>query len=255
MAAYAALAKPALESAGGTFIARGMPAAVYELGISERVTLIEWDSVEQAIAAHDGAAYQEALAALGDGAERDIRIVKALVRLGGPARTPGAEYARGEHRRVARVVHAHAGHRARPAASARSRAARRGRPRPRSWTVSGTPITGRSVWAATTPGSAADRPAPAMITRSPRMRRVLGVVGDHLGVAVGRHHADLVQDAAVDFSSLAAFSIAGMSDLEPITMPTCGASTSRPSSSAATSVSVAGSLMRRCLGGRSCRRR
>ena len=35
---------------------------------------------------------------------------------------------------------------------------------------SGTPITGRSVCAAATPGSAADRPAPAMITRRPRMR-------------------------------------------------------------------------------------
>src|SRR5439155_6341771 len=32
--------------------------------------------------------------------------------------------------------------------------------------VSGTPITGRSVWAAATPGSAALRPAPAMITFS-----------------------------------------------------------------------------------------
>ena len=35
--------------------------------------------------------------------------------------------------------------------------------------VSGTPITGSDVWAATTPGSAAERPAPAMITRSPRI--------------------------------------------------------------------------------------
>jgi hypothetical protein len=34
----------------------------------------------------------------------------------------------------------------------------------------GTPITGRSVWAAATPGSAADIPAPAMITFIPRMR-------------------------------------------------------------------------------------
>ena len=33
----------------------------------------------------------------------------------------------------------------------------------------GTPITGRSVWAAATPGSAADIPAPAMITLSPRI--------------------------------------------------------------------------------------
>jgi uncharacterized protein (DUF1330 family) len=78
MAAYAALAKPAIEAGGGTFIARGMPAATYELGIDERVTLIEFDSVEQALAAHDGAAYQEALAALDGAAERDIRIVEGV---------------------------------------------------------------------------------------------------------------------------------------------------------------------------------
>jgi hypothetical protein len=39
--------------------------------------------------------------------------------------------------------------------------------------VSGTPITGRSVCAATTPGSAAASPAPAMITRRPRRRAFL----------------------------------------------------------------------------------
>ena len=32
----------------------------------------------------------------------------------------------------------------------------------------GTPITGSVVWAATTPGSAADSPAPAMTTSMPR---------------------------------------------------------------------------------------
>jgi uncharacterized protein (DUF1330 family) len=78
MAAYAALAKPAIEGGGGTFIARGMPAATYELGVDERVTLIEFDSVEQALAAHDGAAYQQALAALDGAAERDIRIVEGV---------------------------------------------------------------------------------------------------------------------------------------------------------------------------------
>ena len=78
MAAYAALAKPAIEAAGGTFIARGMPAATYELGLKERVTLIEFDSLDQALAAHDGAAYQEALAALDGAAERDIRIVEGV---------------------------------------------------------------------------------------------------------------------------------------------------------------------------------
>src|SRR5687768_4577788 len=37
----------------------------------------------------------------------------------------------------------------------------------------GTPITGRSVWEAANPGSAADMPAPAMITLSPRMRALV----------------------------------------------------------------------------------
>jgi uncharacterized protein (DUF1330 family) len=78
MAAYGALAKPAIESAGGTFIARGKPAAFFELGVDERVTLIEFDSAAQAIAAHDTPAYQEALAALDGGAERDIRIVEGV---------------------------------------------------------------------------------------------------------------------------------------------------------------------------------
>ena len=43
----------------------------------QRTVLIEFDSVEQAIAAHDSPAYQEALAALGDGADREIRIIEA----------------------------------------------------------------------------------------------------------------------------------------------------------------------------------
>ena len=75
MAAYAALAAPALVAAGGRFLVRGLPEQVYEAGLSERVVVIEFDSVEAARAAHDSPAYQEALAALGDGAERDIRIV------------------------------------------------------------------------------------------------------------------------------------------------------------------------------------
>ncbi len=75
MAAYARLALPALTAAGGRFIVRGMPAQVYESGVEQRVVVIEFDSVEKAVAAHDGAAYQEALRVLGDAAERDMRIV------------------------------------------------------------------------------------------------------------------------------------------------------------------------------------
>jgi len=75
MAAYAALAAPALTAAGGKFIARGLPEKVYEAGEPRRVTLIEFESIDAAVAAHDGPAYQEALAVLGDGAVRDIRFV------------------------------------------------------------------------------------------------------------------------------------------------------------------------------------
>jgi uncharacterized protein (DUF1330 family) len=78
VAAYAKLAGPALTSAGGRFLARGDPSMVYELGSKGRTVVIEFESVEQAVAAHDSPAYQEALDALGDGAERDIRIVGAV---------------------------------------------------------------------------------------------------------------------------------------------------------------------------------
>ena len=78
LAAYAKLAGPALTAAGGRFLARGEPAQVYELGMRQRTVLVEFDSVAQAVAAHDSSAYQEALAALGDGADREIRILEGL---------------------------------------------------------------------------------------------------------------------------------------------------------------------------------
>ena len=76
LAAYAKLAGPALTAAGGRFLARGLPAKVYEEGIEQRTVLLEFDSVAAAMAAHDSPAYQEALAALGDGASREIRILE-----------------------------------------------------------------------------------------------------------------------------------------------------------------------------------
>ena len=75
LAAYAQLAGPALTGAGGRFLARGMPEEVYEAGQRTRTVVIEFPSVEAARAAHDSPGYQEALAALGDGAVRDLRIV------------------------------------------------------------------------------------------------------------------------------------------------------------------------------------
>ena len=78
MAAYAKLALPALTAAGGRVLVRGMPSQVYELGMQQRVVVFEFASAEQAIAAHDSPAYQEALRALGSGAERDLRIVPGV---------------------------------------------------------------------------------------------------------------------------------------------------------------------------------
>jgi len=75
VAAYAELAGPALRAAGGTFLVRGMPEATFEKGEATRTIVIEFDSVEAAVAAHGTEAYQEALRALDGGADRDMRVV------------------------------------------------------------------------------------------------------------------------------------------------------------------------------------
>ena len=78
LAAHAALAGPALTANGARFLARGVPTQVYELGLMQRTVLIEFDSVEQARAAYESPAYPAALAALGDGADREIRIIEGI---------------------------------------------------------------------------------------------------------------------------------------------------------------------------------
>jgi uncharacterized protein (DUF1330 family) len=78
LAAYAKLAGPAIQAAGGRFLVRGTPAKTYELGLNQRTVVSEFESLQKAIAAHDSPAYQEALRALGDGAERDLRIVEGV---------------------------------------------------------------------------------------------------------------------------------------------------------------------------------
>jgi uncharacterized protein (DUF1330 family) len=78
LAAYAKLAGPSIEAGGGRFLARGTAAKAYEAGQSERTVLIEFDSIEHALAVHDSRSYQEALAALDGGAVRDVRIVAGV---------------------------------------------------------------------------------------------------------------------------------------------------------------------------------
>jgi uncharacterized protein (DUF1330 family) len=78
LAAYNKLARPAVAAAGGRLLARDGRVVAYDAGIAERTILIEFDSFEQAVAARASAAYQEALAALADGVERDFRIIEGL---------------------------------------------------------------------------------------------------------------------------------------------------------------------------------
>ena len=78
LADYGKLAVPAIAAAGGRVLVRGTAVKAYESGQLERTVVIEFDSVEQAIAAHDTPAYQAALKALGDGVVRDMRVVPGI---------------------------------------------------------------------------------------------------------------------------------------------------------------------------------
>jgi uncharacterized protein (DUF1330 family) len=79
LAAYAKIAGPAIQAAGGKFLVRSpSPAKIYEAGVNQRTVVTEFESVAKAIAAHDTAGYQEALRVLGDACERDLRIVEGV---------------------------------------------------------------------------------------------------------------------------------------------------------------------------------
>jgi len=79
LAAYAKIAGPAIQAAGGKFLVRSpSPAKFYEQGMNQRTVVSEFESLEKAIAAHDSPGYQEALRVLGDAVERDLRIVEGV---------------------------------------------------------------------------------------------------------------------------------------------------------------------------------
>lgn len=75
--AYGVLAVPAVEAFGGRFLTRSTSQLQsYEAGLQLRAVLVEFESYEAALAAHESEAYKKALQALGSGAERDFRIVE-----------------------------------------------------------------------------------------------------------------------------------------------------------------------------------
>ena len=77
LAAYAKLAAPAVQAAGGKFIIRGMPVETWESGMKQRTVVVEFPDLKTALAAHGTPGYQEALRALGTGnVDRDMRVVE-----------------------------------------------------------------------------------------------------------------------------------------------------------------------------------
>ncbi|MFE4976293.1 DUF1330 domain-containing protein [Kitasatospora sp. NPDC056651] len=78
LAAYNKLASLAVQAGGGRVLAIDGRVVAYEAGIAERTILIEFESFEQAVAVRESEAYQEALAALSGGVERDFRIIEGL---------------------------------------------------------------------------------------------------------------------------------------------------------------------------------
>lgn len=78
VAAYARLAPAATAPFGARYLARGTATAAFEAGVRERIVITEFPSIQQAISAYESPAYQAALHALGDGAERDVRLIEGL---------------------------------------------------------------------------------------------------------------------------------------------------------------------------------
>jgi uncharacterized protein (DUF1330 family) len=76
LAEYSRLAGPAIQAGGGRFLVRGTAVRAFEAGVIQRAVVIEFDSVERAVAAYESPAYQAALRVLEGAAEREVRIVE-----------------------------------------------------------------------------------------------------------------------------------------------------------------------------------
>jgi len=75
---YAELAPKAMLPQGADILARDGRVEAFEDGLAERTVLVEFPSFEAALAAYKSPEDQAAVAALGDGAVRDFRIVEGV---------------------------------------------------------------------------------------------------------------------------------------------------------------------------------
>jgi uncharacterized protein (DUF1330 family) len=76
LTAYAKLAGEAIQAGGGRLLVRGTPAKTYEAGLNERTVVIEFDSLEKAIATYESPEYQAAKKLLDGAVERDVRMAE-----------------------------------------------------------------------------------------------------------------------------------------------------------------------------------
>ena len=74
---YVKLATPVVKAHNGRFLSRGVPVRVYETGIHERSVIVEFDSVQDAIAAYESPEYKEAIKILGN-VKRDVRMLEGM---------------------------------------------------------------------------------------------------------------------------------------------------------------------------------
>jgi uncharacterized protein (DUF1330 family) len=77
-AQYAKIAAPAIEAAGGRFLARSSEITHLESGPALRIVLIEFPDRAAAMAAYNSDDYQRALTVVSGAVDREIRIVESL---------------------------------------------------------------------------------------------------------------------------------------------------------------------------------
>jgi uncharacterized protein (DUF1330 family) len=73
---YARLADIAVAAGGGKNLVRTSDVRAFESGLRQRTTVVEFESLEKALATHSSDAYQAALKKLGATVDRDFRIAE-----------------------------------------------------------------------------------------------------------------------------------------------------------------------------------
>lgn len=75
---YIAPATEAIEAHGGRIVAAGAPARTFEEGLPSRLVLVEFETLQAAVAAYESPDYQASLVHLVGAAERDVRVIEGL---------------------------------------------------------------------------------------------------------------------------------------------------------------------------------